>query len=195
MHVLILNDRAHKNVGALALLKSCCEEIAPPHEILWANLHELNMQPCKRCKRCHPCGECILPEDDAHRIGRLIFSADALVIGLNSSLKNLSATCRILLDRCTSSMVFHNQQGKASPWRKGRPAVIVSLENTESLTPAAKQTTNIAPNPLLRALELGAFKILGNLATPLKNAPSPSLPLISQARSIGSRLSCLLTCE
>ena len=41
MRILILNDRAHQNARALALLKSCCDGIAPPHEISWENLHEL----------------------------------------------------------------------------------------------------------------------------------------------------------
>lgn len=195
MRILILNDRAHENARAHALLKSCCDGIDPPHEISWVNLHELSMQPCTRCYKCHPCGECILPEDDAHRLGRLIFSADALVIGLDSSLKNLSATFRILLDRCISCIVFQNQRGKATPWRRGRPAVIVSLENADSMASASGQKTTIDHNPLLRTLELGAFKLIGNLAVPLKDRSCPEMPLISEAQSMGCRLSSSLTYE
>lgn len=195
MRVLILNDRAHENAGALALLKSCCDGIDPPHELNWVNIHELNMQPCTKCNKCHPCGECILAEDDAHRIGRLIFSADALVIGLDSSLENLSATFRILLDRCTSAITFQNQQGKTCPWRKGRPAVVVSLEKMDNTVPVPGQRADRVHNTLLRALQLGGFKIIGSLAVPLRDHSLPEMLLISQARTIGCRLSGSLSYE
>lgn len=52
MRVLILNDRVHKKTGAVNLLKSLCDGIAPPHEISWVNIHELSMQPCEGCLKC-----------------------------------------------------------------------------------------------------------------------------------------------
>lgn len=189
MRVLILNDRVHKRTGALNLLKSLCDGIAPPHEISWINIHELSMQPCEGCLKCRPCGECILPEDDAHEISRILFTADALVIGLDSSLENLSPAFRILLDRCITAVEFQNQQGKTCPWRKGRPAVVVSLEKSDRISPAPNQGADIIHNSLLHFLELGGFKILGTLAVPLKKHSSPEMLLLSQARSMGCRLS------
>jgi hypothetical protein len=47
----------------------------------------------------------------------------------------------------------------------------------------------------LRALELGAFIIVGNLKVPLSDHFSPEMRLISQARSIGDRLSGSSTYE
>jgi len=190
MRVLILNDRVHKNTGAVNLLKSLCDGIDPPHEISWVNIHELSMQPCDGCLKCRPCGECILPEDDAHETGRILFTTDALVIGLDSSLENLSPSFRILLDRCMATVAFQDQQGKTCPWRKGRPAVVVSLEKTQSIVQEPNQGADIIHNSLLRFLELGGFKMLGTLAVPLKKHSSPEMLLLSQARSMGCRLSC-----
>lgn len=154
MRVLILNDRVHENNDSLTVLKSFCDGIDPPHEIAWVNIHELSMHACTKCDKCHPCGECVLPEDDAHEISRLIFSSDALVIGLDSSLANLSSAFRILLDRCMSAISFQNQEGKTCPWRKGRPAVVVSLENTDSMEQRPDGTVD---NSLSQTLELGGF--------------------------------------
>lgn len=189
MRVLILNDRVHKKTGALNLLKSLCDGIAPPHEISWVNIHDLSMQTCEGCLKCRPCGECVLPEDNGHEMSRMIFSADALVIGLDSSLENLSPVFKNLLDRSISAVEFQNQQGKTCPWRKGRPAVVVSLEKTDRISPEPSQRADIIHNSLLWFLESGGFKTLGTLAVPLKEHSSPEMLLLSQARSMGSRLS------
>lgn len=191
MRVLILNDRVHNNTGAVNLLKGLCDGIDPPHEISWVNIHELNMQPCAGCLKCRPCGECILPEDDLHEVSRILFTTDALVIGLDSSLENLSVPFRISLDRCMAAVAFQDQQGNTYPWKNGRPAVVVSLEKIDCIAQEPSQGTDIVHNSLLQFLDLGGFKMLGTLAVPLKKHSSPEMLLLSQARSIGCRLSCL----
>ncbi len=189
MRVLILKDRDHKKAGTHNLLKSLCDGIAPPHEISWVNIDELSMQPCEGCLKCRPCGECILPEDDAHEISRILFTADALVIGLDSTLENLSPAFRILLDRCTAAVEFQNPQGKTCPWRTGRPAAIVSLEKTDRITTELNQEDKTIHNSLLDFLKLGGFKLLGTLAVPETKHSPPEMLLFSQARSMGRRLS------
>ena len=164
MQVLILNDCIHQKTGALDLLKYICDEMAPPHQISWLNIDDLSIQPCAECLEAPSCVECILPEDDAHRISRLIFSTDALVIGLDSSLKNLSPVFRILLDRCIAAITFQSQNGKTATWRKGRPAIVIPLEKTDSLAPEPSQRADILHDALIEGLELGDFEVMGTLA-------------------------------
>jgi hypothetical protein len=52
------------------------------------------------------------------------------------------------------------------------------------------QRADIIHNSLLRFLEMGGFKMLGTLAVPLQKHSSPEMLLLSQARSMGCRLSC-----
>jgi multimeric flavodoxin WrbA len=163
MKVLILNDCVSKNTETFVLLKGICDEIEVPYEIEWANIHDLDMQPCKKCLKCQPCGECILPEDDAHKIGRKIFVADALVVGLESSPQSVSVPFEMLLDRCTSSIAFRDRQGKTCPWRKGRTAVIASSGETANMTRTPTRRADIRRYPLLRTLDAGGFKLISNV--------------------------------
>lgn len=188
MKVLIVNDCISKKTGAFALLKSIFYGIAEQHEIEWVNVHDLNMQPCRKCLKCRPCGECILPEDDAHRIGRKMFAADALVIGLNSTLQNVSLPFETLLDRCKSAIAFQDRQGKICPWRKGRSVAVASLEITENMPQTPTGRNDIGHPPLLRTLKEGGFKLVGNIAERRpKNSIPEELPML-QARSLGHRL-------
>lgn len=157
MKVLILNDCVSKNSEAFVLLKGICDGIEVPHEIEWANIHDLDMQPCNKCHKCQPCGECVLPEDDAHRIGRKIFVADALVVGLESSPKRVSTPFEMLLDRCTTDIAFQNRQGKTCPWRKGRTAVIASFVEKANITKMPTRKADIRRYPLLRTLDAGGL--------------------------------------
>lgn len=79
MKVLILNDCGAGKAGAFDLLRGICDGIAAPHEIEWVNIHSLTIRPCVGCLKCLPCGECIQAEDDAHRVGRMLYAANALV--------------------------------------------------------------------------------------------------------------------
>jgi hypothetical protein len=89
-----------------------------------------------------------------------------------------------------AAVAFQDQQGNTYPWQNGRPAVVVSLEKTDCIAQESSQGTGIVHNSLLQFLELGGFKMLGTLAVPLKKHSSPEMLLLSQARSIGCRLSC-----
>jgi multimeric flavodoxin WrbA len=164
MQVLILNDCIQQKTDALDLLKYICDEMAPPHQISWVNIHDLSIQPCAECLKSPAYVECHLPEDDAHRICRIIFSTDALVIGLDSSLKNLSPAFKILLDRCVAAMTFQNGQSKTSHLQKGRPAVVVPIEKTKNMAPEPSQGAEIVHDALLQFLELGGFEVMSSLS-------------------------------
>jgi multimeric flavodoxin WrbA len=189
MKALILNDGVSENAGAFDLLKGICDGIAAQHEIEWVNIHELHHQPCQNCLKCHPYGECVLPEDDAHRIGRMIFSADALVIGLDSSLEDLSFRFRMLLDRCMAAIAFQNKQGEICPWRKGRAVVVASLGRVESSMPEPITEIDRFYSPLLRTLEAGGFEVIGTIEVNAGQDSSVKLLSIEQARVLGCRLS------
>lgn len=158
MKVLVLNDLVSQKPDELYLLRNICDGIGPPHEIMWVNIRDLDMCPCKKCHKCRPCGECVLPEDDAHKIGRILFSADALVIGLDTTKNTPSSPFRTLLDRCDAAITFQNRQGEISPWRKGRPATVVPVEGADNTAPAPR--IDVDHYPLLQTLKAGGFKMM-----------------------------------
>lgn len=188
MKVLILNDCESKNDKAIALLKAVCLGIQIQHEIKWINVQEQRMQPCTKCFKCLPYGECILSEDDAHKIGREIFTTDALVIGLDYSLKKLSPKFNTLFERCASAMSIHEKHRKDSPWRYGRPVVITSVKEKSNLVQKFSKILNRSYNSLLKTLSAGGFKLIENLELPPKNRYFPNKILIEKATFLGCQL-------
>jgi uncharacterized protein (TIGR02266 family) len=176
MEVLVIIDFTSREVDLVDVVKNICAEIGPRHNITWFNVNSLDMQACTKCLKCQPCGECVLPEDDAHKVSRKLFAADALVIGVNSSLKKLSRPFVDLLRRCINSVAFQNKKGTIRPWREGRPALILSYEKAECKTPRLTQGDDILHCPLLRILDAGGFELTGDLAECLGEYISPAIP-------------------
>lgn len=187
MNVLILNDHCAKNPAELKLLKVFCDGIAASHKIQWVDALELEVQPCQNCQKCHPFGECSLPEDDAHHIGRLLFAADALVMGLSADTPNLTAPCHDLLDRCRSALAYMDKNGDIHPWRKNRPAAVIALGAAKAARACSDEDLL---QPSLRSLLVsGGFALVGTLQAGGEMDAAAALPLIQQARNLGRELS------
>lgn len=192
MKVLILNDCADKQSDTFDMLRGVCDGIAAPHEIEWINIAGLQMQLCAQCFKCLPCGECALPEDDAHRVGRMIFAADALVVGLKRPEGTVSRSFKVLLDRCRAIMTFKNRHGDICPWRQGRVAVIVSPENVEPPQGRTKDKTWHVPGDLMNLLVHGGFQVIDAIDNGLGQGHGSELLPIEKARALGCSLSCML---
>ncbi|MGE4543203.1 MAG: hypothetical protein AB7D06_03735 [Pedobacter sp.] len=193
MKVLILNDCSDKKTAVSDPLRGICDGIAAPHEIEWVNIGSLTIQPCMRCLKCYPCGECLLPEDDAHKIGRMLFAADALVIGLNASMNRLRFRFKMLLQRCMASIVFQDHEGKLCPWRKGRVAVVAGMESSERMVAGSPGRSGIVPPLLNQVLESGGFHVIGNVTGYSSEFSVSGMLPIEQARALGCSLSCIMS--
>lgn len=189
MTAIILSDCSTEQATEFTLLKCVCDGISIPYEIEWVNVQDLSVAPCKKCLKCLPCGECTLPEDDAQRVGRMIFAADALVVGLGTSLEKLSLKLQNLLDRIIGFLAFQNRQGEICAWRKGRSVVIVSQGTTEETKIGDLQTPQSGMSFLLQILCKGGFKLAGILSTHLETSPSLELKRMEQARFLGHTIS------
>lgn len=189
MTAVILSDCSNKQAPEFTLLKCVCDGISIPHEIEWVNVQELLVAPCKKCFKCLPYGECTLSEDDAQRVGRMIFDADALVIGLSTSLEKPSLKLNTLLERIDGYLAFQNRQGEFCPWRKGRSVVIVSHDGLDEIT--IKHPDKIIPerSSLLQVLSKGGFKLAGVVSAHPDVVPSLELLPLEKARSLGKNLS------
>jgi multimeric flavodoxin WrbA len=72
MKILILNGSPRKNGTVATLLKAVAEPITNTHETEWIDVCRLDMTFCTACMACRDKGTCVLPEDDAHRVGQKI---------------------------------------------------------------------------------------------------------------------------
>lgn len=188
MTAVILSDCFSMQTTEFTLLKCVCDGISVPHEIEWVNVQELSVEPCKKCHKCLPHGECALPEDDAQRIGRMIFAADALVIGLSTSLEKLSVKLKNLLERIKGFLTYQNRQGEFCAWRRGRSVVIISHELPEDTTVKTSDKNELQRSALLRVLCRGGFKLAGIVSARPNVTPSLELQSVEKARSLGKAL-------
>ena len=130
MKVLILNGSPRKKGTTATLLHALADgasgagALPGGKEIEWIDVCNLEIKPCRGCLRCRPAGDCILPEDDAHRVGRLIHETDALVVGTPTYWGNMSGPLKTLFDRLVPAFEFFGE-GLPKPVQKGKRAAIV----------------------------------------------------------------------
>lgn len=193
MKVLILNDCNDQNNCGFDMLRGVCDGIAAVHEIEWVNIADLKIHPCEKCFKCLPCGECVLPEDDAHRVGRMLFNTDALVIGLDRPGSCIGKGFQALIDRCRAIMSFQNRHGEICPWRQGRVAVVVRPQDAGFLQKSkTKGNTQHIPADLMKQLSKGGFQVIDALADGPELCHGSGLLPIEKARALGCSLSCIL---
>lgn len=91
MKILVLNGSPHSKGTVAALLEAVVQPLREGHEIEWLDVCSLTMKHCSGCMVCREKNECVLPADDAHRVGAKIREADVLVIGTPTHWGNMSA--------------------------------------------------------------------------------------------------------
>jgi hypothetical protein len=126
MRAVVLSDCLNEDCDEVALLKCIYDGISVSHAIEWVNIRDLEVEPCRECFRCDPHGECILPEDDAQRVGRFVFASDILIIALEDCPENPSIKFKNLIKRIEGFLVFRNRQGKTCAWKEDRLMIIIS---------------------------------------------------------------------
>ena len=72
MKILVLNGSPRRNGTVASLRKAVSQPLSAEHEVEWIDVCKLNMNFCTACMACRKKETCILPEDDAHVVGKKI---------------------------------------------------------------------------------------------------------------------------
>ena len=189
MSVLILNGSPNKKGAVASLLQEVAGGIAPGREVEWIDVYDLNMQPCRGCMRCRPDGRCILPEDDAHRVGEKMRRAEGLVVGTPTHWANMSAQLKVLLDRNVPAVMGRTPRGLPAGRHKGKPALIVTACSTPRLLNLLAAQSKGALRAVREVLRCGGYSIKQSLVFAGSSAES-GLParLLRKARAAGSHV-------
>ena len=129
--ILILNasPRRHGNISQMVeVMADECRQAGV--EVQTVAVQQLDIRPCLGCMKCRAAHKCVLPEDDAQRVLRLIQQADALVIAAPCYWGNIPGTLKLLFDRIVYGMMDESEKGWPLPLHKGKRCVLVSTSTT-----------------------------------------------------------------
>ena len=129
--ILILNasPRRHGNISQMVevMADECRQEGV---EVQTVAVQQLDIRPCLGCMKCRAAHKCVLPEDDAQRVLKLIQQADALVVAAPCYWGNIPGTLKLLFDRIVYGMMDESEKGWPLPLHKGKRCVLVSTSTT-----------------------------------------------------------------
>ena len=132
--ILFLNSSPRKKGVTTTILKIIADEArSAGAEVEWIDVNDLSLRPCIGCLKCRPDKVCILPRDDAHRVGELIANCSGLVVGTPTYWGNMAGPLKILFERNVPVLEYYELYTWRfpKPRHKGKPAAIV----TASLSP------------------------------------------------------------
>ena len=189
MKILVLNGSPRQSGTVATLLKSVTEPLSAEHEIEWIDVGKLNMKYCKACMACREKEICVLPEDDAHIMGKKIRDADALVIGTPTHWGNMCAPMKLLFDRNIPVFMGESHKGMPVPRQKGKRAVVVTACTTPWPFNFILPESRGAIRAVREVLHYGGCKIVGTITKPgTKNSKGISSSLTAKAKRLGKKL-------
>lgn len=189
MKILVLNGSPRQSGTISSLLKAVTEPISGEHEIELIDVSKLDMKFCKACMTCREKGICVLPEDDAHIVGKKIQDADALVVGTPTHWGNMCAPLKLLFDRNVPIFMGESPRGMPVPRQKGKRAVIVTACTTPWPFNFILPESRGAKRAVKEVLHYGGYNIVGTITKPgTKNSKQLSSSLKAKAMRLGKRL-------
>ncbi len=164
MKVLILNASPRPNGNIWQMLNIIREELESNNTtVYYEEVKKLSVKPCIACMKCRSSHNCVLPEDDAQRILKLITECDAIVIGAPCYWGNMPGQLKLLFDRMVYGMMGENKWAIPVAMHKGKKAVLISTSSTFwPFNILAKQTRGVV-NALKEILKWSGFKIVGTI--------------------------------
>lgn len=131
MNVLFLSASPRQGGFTARTMREIQDSLREEHTCEWIDVNNLRIKPCQACLRCRPDGECVLPEDEGHRVARAIRRADALVMGSPTYFGNITGPLRTLIDRSLTAFESIAASGLEMPvpLHVGRKAAIVTACN------------------------------------------------------------------
>ncbi len=161
MNILVLNGSPRKNGNVAKMLRKEAEKYsASDNQIIWHDVSDLNFSFCKGCMACRSKSNCVLREDDAHKIAQEIKNCSLLIVGTPVYWGNMNGKLKSLFDRIVYVMMGEKKYGIPFPLNKGKKAVII----TSCTTPfpfnyICHQSTG-AGKALKEILKCSGFKII-----------------------------------
>ena len=128
--ILILNasPRRHGNISQMVeVMADECRQAGV--EVQTVAVQQLDIRPCLGCMKCRAAHKCVLPEDDAQRVLKLIQQADALVIAAPCYWGNIPGQLKLLFDRIVYGMMRDTPRFP-EPLMQGKKAVFISTCTT-----------------------------------------------------------------
>lgn len=186
MSVLILNASPHPRGPTAVILHAVESGARDNNDVEWVDVNHLDMVPCIGCLRCRPDGECVQPEDDAHRVGRRIQEADSLVVGTPTYWGNMTGPLKLLFDR--NVPVFLGE-GKGRARQRGKTAaIIVTCDTSWPISQLSSQGGG-AIRAVRTVLASAGFRIVGSLIYPCARGQHDVPPsVLHRAIELGRRL-------
>ncbi len=173
--ILILNGSPRKKGVTTTILKIIADEArSAGAEVEWVDVNDLSIRPCIGCLKCRPDKKCILPRDDAHRIGELIERCSGLVVGTPTYWGNMPGPLKILFERNVPVLEYYELYTWRfpKPKHKGKKAAIV----TASLSPFPFNQLPSQSRGALRAvktvLNAAGFDIREQINVPMTPDPA-----------------------
>lgn len=160
MRVLFINGSPRKNGATDRILQMVEKKLQGMYVSEWLNAYDLNVKPCRGCLRCRPNGECILPEDDGHRAGRMIAEADLIVVGSPVYWGNITAPLKMLFDRNVTTFE-HFLKGAPTPKLTGQAALIVVAGGSGPADHTKSNQGGGAVQAIRTVLESGGVHVAG----------------------------------
>ena len=189
MSILILNGSPRKNGTVAGLLKEIARNVSREQRVEWVEVCDLDMRFCTACMKCRPDGECVLPEDDAHLVGRRIGKADSLVIGTPTHWGNMSSALKVLFDRNVPVFIGEDKKGHPIPRHKGKKAVMVTACSAPWPYNVIAFESRGALRSLKNVLHYGGYQIVGKVVAPgTKNRPEIDPRRLEEASKVGRLL-------
>ncbi|MFO7667216.1 MAG: flavodoxin family protein [Desulfobacterales bacterium] len=189
MKILVLNGSPRRNGTVALLLKLVTESLTAEHDIEWIDVCKLNMKYCTACMACREKEKCILPEDDAHIVGKKIQDADALVIGTPTHWGNMCAPLKLLFDRNVPIFMGESPSGMPVPRQKGKRAVVVTACTTPWPFNFILPESRGAIRAVKEVLHYGGYKTVGTITKPgTKKSKEISPSLTTRAKRLGNKL-------
>ena len=131
MKLLVVNGSPRKQGNIFRMLSAIDEEAkARGIETAFVSISDLQVAPCRGCMSCRSSLRCVLPEDGAQRLLRLIGECDALAVGVPCYWGNIPGQLKTAFDRIVYGMMGESPNGIPKPLHKGKKAVLVSACTT-----------------------------------------------------------------
>ena len=129
--IVILNASPRPNSNISQMLGIVRNELlACGDKVFYVDVGKLQFRPCTGCMTCRSTHDCILPEDDAKEVLRLVQDCDGLIVGSPCYWGNMTGQLKTLFDRWVYGMMDHSERGYPIPLLKGKKAVIITTCST-----------------------------------------------------------------
>lgn len=90
----------------------------------------LTVTPCKGCMSCRKTNVCTLPDDDAHRIAKLLDRADAVIVAAPTYWGGMPGQLKTLFDRMVYALIDTSSGLRPRPLHRGKRAMIITACTT-----------------------------------------------------------------